>query len=64
LDGARFTLVLWNHSAGAITGYTLNAAYHRSATAISLVDTHRTTLVFEYDLPQAVWREVSISDST
>jgi hypothetical protein len=63
--GVRITFQLYNHVGGPLVGgWTFAAIWHRSATAISVVDTHRTVIVFEYDLDATVWREVSISDTT
>jgi hypothetical protein len=64
--GVVMKLELYNHAGGALTGvgWTFAAIFHRSATAVSTVDTHHTTLTFEYDIVLNVWREIGISDTT
>ena len=62
--GYRLTFHLFNNVGAPITGWAFDPGYHRSATAISLVDGHHTMIVFEYDIDASVWREVSISDTT
>lgn len=51
-------LSFYNNAGGAVTGWTLNAIYHKSA-APSTVDGEVTTYVFFWDPDAAVWREQS-----
>lgn len=61
--GVFVTLTFWAHAGGAITGWGLAAGYHVSS-APSTVDTHKTTYRLHWDPDNAVWREVSRSDTT
>lgn len=51
-------LEFFNNAGGAITGWTLNAAY-KTSSGPSTVDTQHTAYIFSWDADLSVWRELS-----
>lgn len=64
--GMRDTLLrltFHNNAGGAVTGWNLNAAFHRgpagAPAAIDTTDTYVTVITFQWDARDSVWREIS-----
>lgn len=58
-----FVIHFYNNTGGAVTGWTMNAAYHLTA-AISTVDTEHTMLTLRWDADSSVWREAARAVTT
>jgi hypothetical protein len=58
-----YTLHFFNNTGGAVTGWTMNAAYHLTG-AISTVNGEHTELTLRWDEDSSVWRETARAVTT